>query len=149
MPGNNLSNEDIEEIMSDSFFILWKNRNVFDRNKNLSPYLAGIVRNLVRLKYRKLNFHYDIQDYENNIIDFRPMDLVYEEREKIEIIENALSKMKEKDVRIFHLYYYSAMKISDIAKKFEVSEFNIKSRLYRIRKKLKKELEKGGYSYEE
>ena len=41
------------------------------------------------------------------------------------------------------------MKITEISKKLNISEFNVKSRLYRIRKKLKKELEKGGYSYGE
>ena len=149
MAGNNISNEDIEEIMFDSFFILWKNRNIFDKNKDLKPYLVGIVRNSVKLKYRKLCFYSDFGDYENKIIDFRAIDLVYEEREKISIIEKTLNKMKEQDIIIFNLYYYSSMKISNIAKQLNVSEFNIKSRLYRIRKKLKKELEKGGDSYEE
>ena len=40
------------------------------------------------------------------------------------------------------------MKIKNIADKLKVTEFNVKSRLYRIRKKIKKELEKGGYSHE-
>ena len=54
--------------------------------------------------------------------------------------------MKENDIFIFNLYYYSAMKISEIANILNISEFNVKSRLYRIRKKVKKELQKGGYS---
>ena len=149
MVGNNLSNEDIEEILSDSFFILWKNRNNFDQNKKLEPYLAGIIRNLVKLKYRKTNFNNNIEDYSDKIIDFRAIDLIYEEREKVKIIEKTLNKMKKQDVEIFNMYYYSAMKISEIAKVFDTTDFNIKSRLYRIRIKLKKELEKGGYSYGE
>ena len=149
MVGNNLSNEDIEEIMSDSFFILWKNRNNFDQTKKLEPYLAGIIRNLVKLKYRKIKFNNNIEDYSDKIIDFRAIDLIYEEREKVNIIEKALNKMKKQDIEIFNMYYYSAMKISEIAKLFDTTEFNIKSRLYRIRKILKKELEKGGYSYGE
>ena len=56
--------------------------------------------------------------------------------------------MKDEDITVFNLYYYSSMKLKQIAEKMNVSEFNIKSRLYRVRKKLKKELEKGGYSNE-
>lgn len=149
MVGNNLSDEDIEEIMSDSFFILWKNRKNFDQSKKLEPYLAGIIKNLVKLKYRKIKYNNNIEDYSDKIIDFRAIDLIYEEREKVNIIEKSLNKMKKQDVEIFNMYYYSAMKISEIAKVFNTTEFNIKSRLYRIRKKLKKELEKGGYSYGE
>ena len=75
------------------------------------------------------------------------IDLLCEQRDKIEIIENALLKIKEQDRVIFNLYYYSSMKITEISKKLNISDFNVKSRLHRIRKRLKKELEKGGYSY--
>ena len=43
-----LSKEDVEEIISDTFVVLWKNRNKLDKTKELSPYIAGITRNLVR-----------------------------------------------------------------------------------------------------
>ncbi len=44
------SNEDIEEIVADTFFIIWKNKENLDENKKLSSYIAGIVRNLVKEK---------------------------------------------------------------------------------------------------
>ena len=65
MTGSHLSDEDIEEIISDTFFILWKNREKLDKEKILNPYIAGIVRNLVREKTRVINIHADILDYEN------------------------------------------------------------------------------------
>lgn len=148
MTSSHLSDEDIEEIISDTFFILWKNREKLDKEKILSPYIAGIVRNLVREKTRVIKIHADILDYENILQDGQKIDMICEEREKTYIIEKVLKTMKEEDRMIFHLYYYLSMKIKDIADKLEVTEFNIKSRLYRMRKKIKKELEKGGYSYE-
>ena len=44
------SNENIEEIVADTFFIIWKNKENLDENKKLSSYIAGIVRNLVKEK---------------------------------------------------------------------------------------------------
>ena len=143
-----LSDEDVEEIISDTFFILWKNKEKLDEEKILSSYIAGIVKNLVREKTRVINIHADILDYENILQDGQKMDMICEERERIYIIEKVLKSMKEEDRMIFHLYYYSSMKIKDIAEKLKVTEFNVKSRLYRMRKKIKKELEKGGYSHE-
>ena len=102
----------------------------------------------MREKTRVINIHADILDYENILEDGRKMDMIYEERERIYIIEKVLKTMKEEDRMIFHLYYYSSMKIKDIADKLDITEFNVKSRLYRMRKKIKKELEKGGYSHE-
>ena len=59
-----------------------------------------------------------------------------------------MEKMKEQDKDIFNLYYYGNRKINEISKILKITEFNVKSRLHRIRKKLKKELLKGGYSDE-
>lgn len=142
----NLSDEDTEEIVSDTFFILWKNKEKLDEEKLLSSYIAGVARNLVREKRRLIHINADISDYENIIQDCAKIDMICEQREKISIIEKTVKNMKNDDIFIFNLYYYSAMKISEIANILNVSEFNVKSRLYRIRKKIKKELSKGGYS---
>lgn len=75
--------------------------------------------------------------------------MLCEQREKIEIIEKTLKTMKQEDIDTFRLFYESGKKISEIAIILGISEFSVKSRLYRLRKKIKKELSKGGYSNEE
>lgn len=143
-----LSDEDIEEIISDTFFILWKNTDKLKDDRVLSSYIAGITRNLVREKYRGININFDISDYENIIQDKIKVDMICEQREKIDILEKTVKRLKEDDILIFNLYYYSSMKISEIAKVLEITDFNVKMRLYRIRNKIKKEFSKGGYSYD-
>ena len=147
MSANIFNQEDIEEIISDTFFILWKNQNKIDKEKSLSSYIAGIARNLVKEKLRKTNNNI-INDLECDFFDIQMIDLEYENREKIEIIKNTMEKMKEQDKDIFKLYYYGNRKINEISKILKITEFNVKSRLHRIRKKLKNELLKGGYSDE-
>lgn len=144
----NLSKEDIEEITTDTFFIVWKNREKLDKEKLLSSYIAGIVKNLVKEKTRKISINYDITDYENILSDLKNIDMIYEQREQIDQIKKVVEQMKKEDIDIFNLYYYSSKKIKDISKILNISEFSVKSRLHRIRKKIKKELEKGGYSNE-
>lgn len=144
---NNMSNEDVEEIMSDTFFVLWKNKEKLEEDKLLSPYIAGIVKNLVKEKTRNNHINYDISDYENIIPDLMKIDMIYEQREQTYIIEKSLKQMKQEDIDIFNMYYYSGKKIKEISKILDISEFGVKSKLYRIRKKVKKDLEKGGYSF--
>jgi len=148
MPTQQLSKEDIEEIISDTFFILWKNQNKLDKSKEISPYIAGITRNLVKEKIRKLHIHTDISDHENQVQDSFKIDMFCEQREIIAIINKTLESMKKVDIEIFELYYYSSMKYNEIAKILNISVFSIKSKLFRIRNKIKKELSKGGYSDE-
>ena len=51
---------------------------------------------------------------------------------------------KEIDKQVFVSFYYHSKSIKDIAKEQSVSEFNVKQRLYRIRNKIRKEVNKNG-----
>lgn len=140
-----LSNEDMEEIISDVFVVFWNNRLKIDKTKPIKSYLSGITKNLVRLKYRKIQFNYNLEDYENNLVNKLSVEESYEMNEGNNLIEKALENMKEEDREIFLLYYYESKKIKEISKDLNISESKVKTKLHRIRKKLKKELEKGGY----
>lgn len=148
MTQNNLSEEDVQEIVSDTFFILWKNTDKLYDDKILSSYIAGIVKNLVKEKSRILRFDSSIFDYENEIADSSRIDMICEKREEIYLIEKSLKQMNQDDIMIFNLFYYQARKIKEIAKIMNISEFNVKTKLHRIRKKIKKDLSKGGYENE-
>lgn len=146
------SNEDIEEIASDVFLTIWKNKEKLDINKEISPYIAGITKNLIRKKRRDVkstsenteNIH-ELQNYLFDKIDYTQNEA--EEKEKIDIITNELTKMKKEDKNIFTYYYYESKSIKEIANILGITETKVKSRLSRIRKKLRKELEKRGYGY--
>lgn len=142
------SNEDIEEIASDVFLAVWKNKEKLDLNKEIAPYIGKITKNLISKKNRNNKYN------DENIEDFQ--DLLYEqkdnirieENEKLDILINQLMQMKEEDKKIFTYYYYESKSIKEISVILKISQIKAKSRLSRIRKKMKKELEKRGYSYE-
>lgn len=136
----NLNNEDKEEIVSEVFFILWKNKDKVDYNKRLSSYIAGVTRNIVKEYLRKKQIHFDISDYENSLYSYDNLELLNDNIEEIKKIEKKLETMKEIDRKIFIDFYYSSKSIKDIAKEQKISEFSAKQRLYRTRKKLKKEV---------
>ena len=139
MASTNLSNEDKEEIISEVFFILWKNKHKLDINKSLSSYIAGITRNLVKEYLRKIKINVDISDYENSLYGYDKIDFLDTNIQEIRHIEKKLENMKEIDKTIFLDFYYSSKSIKDIAKEQNISIFSVKQRLYRIRNKLKKE----------
>ena len=140
MASTNLSNEDKEEIISEVFFILWKNKHKLDINKSLSSYIAGITRNLVKEYLRKIKINVDISDYENSLYGYDKIDFLDTNIQEIRHIEKKLENMKEIDKTIFLDFYYSFKSIKDIAKEQKISEFSVKQRLYRIRNKIKKEV---------
>ena len=145
----NLPNEDVEEIVLDVFLTIWNNQNKLDINKKLSSYIVGITRNLIKKKYRNYTTNDNIEDYEEQLVDLTNIELIFSENEKQKVILNELEKMKNEDKEIFIQYYYGERKINEIAKMFNISESKVKSKLFRIRKKLKKVLNERGYGTNE
>ena len=143
-----ISKEDIEEIISDVFVTFWNNREKLDKTKPIKSYLAGITKNLIKLKYRKIQFDFNIDDYENRLITNLSIVENFEIREGNNIVEKTLENMKKEDKDIFIMYYYNSKKIKEISKTLNISESKVKTKLHRIRKKLRKELEKNGYKLE-
>ena len=135
----NIKEEDKEEIISEVFFILWKNQEKLDKDKYLSSYISGVCRNLIKEYFRKINNETDISEYENILYDYDEKDLITENIKIIQI-EKILSKMKNIDKEIFLDYYYKSKSLEDIAKEKNMSTFSIRQRLYRIRKKIRKEV---------
>ena len=143
------SKEDVEEIIIDVYLTLWNNKQKLDINKSMSAYIAGITKNLILKKCRNNKQIENIEDYSEQLISIQNIELEYLESQQNQLIVNELEKMKTEDKEIFIFYYYEQRKIKEIATIFDLSESKIKSKLFRIRKKLNKILKKGGYGNHE
>lgn len=142
-----LRDEDIEEIISDVFLAVWKNEKNLDICKEMSAYLAGITKNICIKKIKTIENVININDYENNLCDIESIEIKTENNEKNNLIMLEINNMKQEDKKIFMSYYYYSKTMKEIAEQLNIKEEKVKSRLFRIRKKLKKSLEKRGYSY--
>ncbi len=144
MVSNNLSEEDKEEIIIDTFFVLWKRYEENYTIKSLSSYMAGITRNLIKEKLKSLKYMIDIEQCKN-LVEHSYVDIYSQEREEVNQLYKKIKDLKEDDIKIITMFYYSNKSIKDIAKELKISEVNTKTRLHRIRKKIKQELKKGGF----
>ena len=68
---------------------------------------------------------------------------------KFKYIWDILDEKFKKKIEVFVEYYYDERSIKEISKIFNMSESKIKSKLFRVRKKLNKVLKKRGYSSNE
>ncbi len=139
MVNDNLSEEDKEEIITDTFFVLWKRSNEEYEIKLLKSYLAGIAKNLTKQKLRKKQKIVDISQYENNE-EYSYTETYIEERKDIDKLLRKINKLKERDKQIIKMYYYLEKSIKDIAKELNMTETNVKTKLHRIRKKIRREM---------
>lgn len=145
---NSITNqEDVEEILSDVFTILWKNYENLDKNLKVRPYIVGITRNLIKKKYRTLKIDNNIEDYEDKVSDYIDVQYLVEKNEKSKVIQEELDKMKLEEQKIFIMFYYNSRKVKEISKELNISESKVKITLYRLRKSIQKKLKERGYGY--
>ena len=142
-----MTDEDIEEIVSDVFVAIWKNSINLLKTTEIKPYLIGIAKNVIRNKYRNTELNFSISDYEENLIDTCNIEKITEENEQNKVILDTLKTVKPKEYEIFIMFYYESKSVKEIARVLNLSTSNVKTILHRVRKVIKRNLEDGGYSY--
>lgn len=142
-----LTDEDIEEIISDVFIAIWKNSEKLSNTTNLKAYLAGTAKNVIKNKYRKIELNFSISDYEERIVDNSNLEKITEQNEQNVMIKEVLKTLKNEEYKIFIMFYYEEISIKEIAKELKCSVGKVKTTLYRVRKIIKRNLEDGGYGY--
>lgn len=127
---NSLCFQDKEEIVADTFYLLWKNQDKI--TTNLKAYLSRIAKNCTYEKLRK----------NNNLLKIDEEQIKYDSKDidNLITIKEKIKKLDLEEQLIFEYYYYFGLKINEISKKLGKSTSTIKIKLYRLRKKLKEEL---------
>lgn len=148
---NILSNyQDSEECVNDTYLTAW---NIIPPNqpRKLSSFLGRITRNIALDKFdyntaKKRNGEFDLilSELEECISSPADVEKQYNEGETATYISTFLRKLDFEHRNVFMRRYWYADSISDISKRFEISESKVKSMLFRIRNKLRFFLEKEG-----
>lgn len=142
-----ITEEDIEEIISDVFVAIWKNSSKLSKETLVKPYLSGIAKNTIKNKYRSTELNFSISDYEEKLAYNSNLEEIAEENEKNKVITETLKTLKKDEYDIFIMFYYNEKSIKEIAKLLEFSQSKVKVVLHRVRKIIRKNLENGGYGY--
>ncbi len=143
-----LLKEDMEEVLSDTFVTLWKNSNKAE-GETLRGYLCCIAKTKTFDKMDTVH-NQAREDIEgSDIADDRSLDISIEQSELNSLLGKIVDSLGPPDNEIVIRYYYYYQRISDIAAVMGSTPGNIKVRLHRARKKMKKLLEERGYDYEQ
>lgn len=143
------NHEDVEECINDTCLRAW-NAMPPERPVCLSVYLGKITRNLAlnRVKYYEAKRRGQGQTEEalEELAECIPantdVERQFEETFLVKAIEDFLMKQPREQRNIFIKRYWYMMPIKEIADAYGMSESKAMSLLYRMRKKLKKHLEK-------
>lgn len=138
--------QDVEELVSDVFLALWRNRDRL-KTTHLRGWLAATARNAARGRMRRLGLP-TLPAEDALLVSGGDLTELAERRERAEYIRAALDALGPPDNEVFLRYYYYNESVSQIAEEMGMNVSTVKSKLQRGRSKLKEKLEKGGYSCE-
>lgn len=124
-----------------------------ERPRMLSAYLAAITRNSALLRYRretaekrgKSSMPLILDDFAEMLPSGTSVEQTAEHREIIAEINRYLGTLPEINRNIFVLRFFCFEEIGDIADRMGMRKKAVSSALYRIKKQIRKHLEKEGY----
>lgn len=139
--------EDAEDVLQDTFVSIYKNAKSLSDFEKLRPWIFSILKNTSYTRYKKRKREFP-DEFVLDKTEESPVYLGEDEIEEKSEIQDALMNLKEKEREVLILYYYNDFSIEEIAKILNTFKGTVKSRLYRARKNLKKELLKTSEVYE-
>lgn len=143
------NNEISQELVQDTFLVLWNNRAILKDNTNLITYLMVVLRNkclnfLEQARIRQLYIEeiddetiyqranlYVLQDEASQIVESEDLH---------KAIERALSKLPEKTREVFMLSRYDGLKNQQIAETKNISQKTVEYHISKALQILKEEL---------
>ena len=145
------SKTDSEECVNDTYLKTW-NSIPPHKPQKLSAYLGKITRNLAINRYNHCSAQKRkgseteliLSELEDCVPSSATIETAYDEKILIKSIEDFLENQSKENRQIFLLRYWYALSVSEISKELSQSESQVKSTLFRLRKKLKDHLEKEG-----
>lgn len=149
---NICSIEDIEEIVSDVFVSIYKQRDSIDLSKgSLSAYISRIARNkavdMLRANFKHNEISIDSDDFVIELEDKYNLEDSVEREELGNKLVKAIKELGEPDSTIVYRRYYLGQSSKEIAQNMDLTHDNVRQRLSRALKKLEKSLK--GESYED
>ena len=143
--------EDAEECVNDTWQRAWDTMPP-QRPGSLRAYFVKITRNLSLDRWRRLRaakrggnqVEVALHELEDCLPDYRRPDEELEAGETAALISAFLRRQSEADRALFVRRYFHLEPLNDLADRFGMGAGQVKSRLHRMRNRLKQELEKEG-----
>ena len=142
---------DVEECVNDTYLRAWNSIPPQDPNPLIS-YICKIARNLALDRYhantaekRNGNFDLVLNEMEDCIPSDMNVETEYEAKELTSAINRYLSTLDRDDRFLFVRRYWYGDSVADLAAVTGGSTGRISVRLFRIRERMKKALEKEGF----
>lgn len=135
--------EDAEEITQDIFVKIFRALPKFQRKAKFSTWLYRIAYNecISRLRKKKVYMMSVENTNTNGLVSYQESSEQWQEAElQSKLLQKALNKLAESERALVHYFYFEDLTVDEICQINGLTASNVKTKLFRIRKKLFKEM---------
>ncbi len=133
---------DREECLSEISMKIWNKIDQYDSSKgSFNGWLTAIARNTALNRARQIKISLSTEEMHTKTVSPTPGPeeiLIIQEQEKA--LMDALNRLSRKERELFYRKYYYMQSTAQIARELATTEKAVEGKLYRIKKKLRKEL---------
>ncbi len=132
-----------EELVQETFYNLWKNRENLNIRISLKSYLYKSVQNscLLTIQHEKVKEKYRLHVLNTgNTEGGKAPDKLLEEKELDKNIQETMNKLPERCREIFYLNRYEGLKYREIAEKLSISQKTVEANISKALKLLRKNI---------
>ncbi len=138
------SKEEAEEAAQDVFVKVFKTLKTFKQDSKFSTWLYAVAYRTAIDHSRKKRMKSDSIDNEDKFIQIKddasnPLEMT-EGKNLKSVLKSVVATLPETEAGIVTLYYQGEMSVKEIAKSLNLTESNVKVKLYRTREVLKNKL---------
>ena len=140
-----------EDLMEETFFKLATKKPRFSGKSTFKTWIFAIARNVSvdYLRRYSKTVTSSIDEYGNFSVEEFNVEKGYLVEEQEIILHRIMKKLKNEYFQVLYLVYFEGFSNNEAAKIMKKSKRQIENLIYRAKKKLKSELEKEGFEYEE
>lgn len=136
------SKMDGEDVAQDALWKICRSLHQFKGNSSFRTWVYSVVLNTYRDAARKKKALFvPLEDVEANLIDRSPsVEETVTAKGNLETLRREILLLQQEDREIFVLRHMQQLSYQEVAAALGVSEQHVRSRLYRVRQKLKSKL---------
>ncbi|MCA1753195.1 MAG: sigma-70 family RNA polymerase sigma factor [Spirochaeta sp.] len=131
---------DAADATQEIFLKAYRSLHTFKLEGSFGAWLTGIARNHLRSKYSRFM---RLRDHES-VLEFQPVDSAaapvdeLQKQDDVSSVHEAISRLKTDLREVVERYYLEEQSVGEIANELGLSNENVKSKLHRSRKELRK-----------
>ncbi|MDR0364695.1 MAG: RNA polymerase sigma factor [Bacteroidales bacterium] len=133
--------EEAEEVAQDVFIKIFQTIDTFKGSSKFSTWLYRIAYNMAISHIRKskpdfVPLHDNVNESSDEIIDSQNTMEPTFDRQRQEALSEALTLLKQEEILLINMHYSQQMSVEQISEITDLSQSNVKVKLFRARKKL-------------